>query len=134
AGIRRQLAVDHVEAGGFAGAVRPDQREEFARREFECHIVDGAHAAERFRQARDREHAHGAALRGRHSAAAPARPLGKINTSTKMIPPSRARQYSVWRMTVSCSSAKAEAPTIGPLNVWMPPSSTMTRPSIERPT
>ena len=29
---------------------------------------------------------------------------------------------------------KAVAPTIGPVRVWMPPSSTMTRPSIERPT
>ena len=34
---------------------------------------------------------------------------------------------------VSCKTAKTEAPTIGPASVWMPPSSTMTRPSMERP-
>ena len=32
------------------------------------------------------------------------------------------------------SVANTEAPTIGPVSVWTPPSSTMTRPSIERPT
>ena len=32
----------------------------------------------------------------------------------------RAR-YSVWRMTVSCSTANTDAPTIGPVSVWMPP-------------
>ena len=48
------------------------------------------------------------------------------------MPPSSARQYSVCRMTVSCNIANTEAPTIGPVSVWMPPSSTITRPSIER--
>ncbi len=46
--------------------------------------------------------------------------------------PSSARQYSVCRMTVSCNVAYTEAPTIGPVSVWMPPSSTITSPSIER--
>ena len=36
-------------------------------------------------------------------------------------------------MTESCSSANTEAPTIGPDKVLMPPSSTITRPSMERP-
>ena len=61
-------------------------------------------------------------------------PCGKASTSSRMMPPSSARQYSVCRITVSCSMANTEAPTIGPVSVWMPPSSTMTRPSIERPT
>ncbi len=67
-------------------------------------------------------------------AKAPAMPPGNTSTSSRMMRPSSARQYSVCRMTVSCSSANTVAPTIGPLSVWMPPSSTITRPSIERPT
>ena len=37
-------------------------------------------------------------------------------------------------MIVSCSQRKDGCATIGPLNVWKPPSSTMTMPSIERET
>ena len=51
-----------------------------------------------------------------------------------MMMPKSARQYSVCRITVSCKIAKTDAPTIGPVKVWMPPSSTITSPSIERPT
>ncbi len=50
-----------------------------------------------------------------------------------MMPPKSACQYSVSRMTKSCSSANAVAPTIGPDKVPTPPSSTITRPSMERP-
>ena len=46
--------------------------------------------------------------------------------------PSRARQYSVWRATLSCNVRKLTLPTIGPTSVPMPPSSTMTSPSTER--
>ena len=74
--------------------------------------------------------------RGRRStcATAPTMPPGNASTSSRMMPPSSARQNSVCRMTVSCSTAKTDAPTIGPVSVWMPPSSTITRPSMERPT
>ena len=51
-----------------------------------------------------------------------------------MMTPSSARQNSVWRMMVSCSTANTEAPTIGPTSVCRPPSSTITMPSTERPT
>ena len=37
-------------------------------------------------------------------------------------------------MTLSCRKVKTAAPTIGPVRVWMPPSSTMTMASIERET
>src|SRR6185312_5862249 len=132
--VRRELAVDHVEAGGLAGAVRTDHGEEFARVDRETRFVDGVHAAERFAERADGEHGHGARLLRSSAAAAPTMPCGKASTSTRMMTPSSARQYSVWRITVSCSVAKNDAPTIGPVRVWMPPSSTMTRPSIERPT
>ena len=46
AGVRRKLAVDHVEAGRLAGAVRADHGKEFAVLHVEAHVVDGAHAAE----------------------------------------------------------------------------------------
>ena len=39
---------------------------------------------------------------------------GTASTSSRMMTPSSARQYSVCRMTVSCSTANTEAPTIGP--------------------
>ncbi len=48
--------------------------------------------------------------------------------------PSSARQYSVARITVSCSQVKTPAPTTGPASVCTPPSSTITSPSTDRPT
>ena len=50
AGVGRELAVDDVEAGRLAGAVGPDQGEEFAAPDVEADLVDGAHAAKGFRQ------------------------------------------------------------------------------------
>src|SRR5262249_11304979 len=135
AGVRRELAVDHVEAGRFAGAVRADHGQELAAPDREAHVVDGAHAAEGFGQRADRQLAHvGVFRRGTSRAKPPTMPPGKARTSSRMMTPRSARQYSVCRMIVSCSSANTEAPTIGPVRFWMPPSSTMTRPSIERPT
>ena len=46
AGVGPELAVEHVEAGGLAGAVRPDQRQQLAGRDREGHAVHGLHAAE----------------------------------------------------------------------------------------
>jgi hypothetical protein len=48
AAIGRQLAVDHVEAGRFSGAVRADHGEEFALADLEADIANGVHAAEGF--------------------------------------------------------------------------------------
>ena len=65
---------------------------------------------------------------------APTMPPGNTSTSSRMTAPSRPRQNVVWRMTLSCRTVNSAAPTIGPVRVWMPPSSTMTMPSIERET
>ena len=45
-GIRRQLAIDQVEARGFAGAIGSDQRNQFAFRDGKSHAIDGPHAVE----------------------------------------------------------------------------------------
>src|SRR5262249_49419237 len=133
--VGRKLAVDHIEAGRLAGAIGPDERQELASSHREADLPHRMDAAERLRQRRDLEHAHAVPPRSlTRLATAPTMPLGKARTRMRMMPPRSARQYSVWRMIVSCSHAKTLAPTIGPLSVWMPPSSTMTRPSIERPT
>src|SRR5262249_11769247 len=82
-----------------------------------AHAVDGAHAAEALAQVADLEDAH-RGLRAR--------------TSTRMITPTAARQYSTFRAATSCSQVKSAAPHTGPASVWMPPSSPMTSPSTER--
>src|SRR5438094_9723747 len=46
AGVRGELSVHHVEAGGLAGAVRSDEGEEFAAAHREADAIDRAHAAE----------------------------------------------------------------------------------------
>ena len=99
-------------------------------------LADRAHAAEGLGQTSGPASTLMARLtRLRQSAAkAPTMPCGNASTSSRMMAPSSARQYSVCRITVSCKVANTEAPTIGPVSVWMPPSSTITRPSIERPT
>src|SRR5204863_3492775 len=58
AGIRPELAVDHVEAGRLAGTVRADEREKLAATHGEAHLVDGAQAAEGFGQPFDLEDVH----------------------------------------------------------------------------
>ena len=63
----------------------------------------------------------------------PAIPCGTTSTRSKITPPSSARQYSVWRATLSCSQVNVTLPTIGPDKRLMPPSSTITSPSTERP-
>ena len=102
AGIGQELPVDHVEASRLAGAVGADQRQELAFAHVEADAVDGAHAAERFSQRMDREHAHGEArLLARNLAIVPTMPPGNTKTSSRMTAPSSARQYSVCRMIVS---------------------------------
>ena len=136
AGVGRKLAADDVEAGRLARAVRPDQRQHLAGGDIEADIVDCMHAAERLGELAHGEKAH-ARLRFAH------KPVGeRAGDAAREMPapgaritrPRSARQKVVWRMTVSCSQVKIAAPTIGPLNVWTPPSSTMTMPSSERET
>src|SRR5262249_34031053 len=119
----------------FAGAVWSDQRQKLTATDFECDAIDGVNAAEGFVQIADRKHRHGALCqttirlamrRATPLARTPTIPPGNTSTSSKMMAPSRARQYSVWRMTVSCSVVKIAAPAIGPLRESRPPSSTMT--------
>ena len=50
------------------------------------------------------------------------------------MPPSSARQIFGLAHDGVLQHRETEAPTIGPLRVWRPPSSTITSPSIERPT
>src|ERR1700694_1292738 len=95
AGIRRKLAVDHVEAGGLAGAVRTDHGEELAALDLEAHAVDAAYAAERLGERTHRELAHTALRRAAIRPMAPTMPPGKTRTRSRMMPPSSARQYSV---------------------------------------
>src|SRR5262249_60626965 len=133
---RLELPVDHIETGRLSGAVRPDHGKEFTSRDIEADIVDRAHAAECLGQRanlKDLAHDLAPALR-QIDEKAPTIPCGNASTSSRMISPRSARQYSVCRITVSCRVANTDAPTIGPVRVWMPPSSTITRPSIERPT
>ena len=56
AGGRLVEAGQHVERGGLAGAVRPDQRVNAAAPDRDIDAVDGLQAAEIFRQALDLEH------------------------------------------------------------------------------
>src|SRR5688572_1022642 len=57
--VRRELAGDHVEYCGLAGAVRADQREDSALRHVEADIVDGDQSAEALADAVDfEERAH----------------------------------------------------------------------------
>ena len=50
AGVRRLQPGDEIEQRRFAGAVRPDDAERFALRDFQLDAVDGFERAERSRQ------------------------------------------------------------------------------------
>ena len=58
AGVGADLAVQHVEAGGFAGAVGADEGKHFTARHGEGYVGDGLDAAEGFAQAGDGEDRH----------------------------------------------------------------------------
>ena len=47
---------EHFDGGGFAGAVRPQESEDFALRDLEGDVVDGSEIAERFDQIADGNH------------------------------------------------------------------------------
>src|SRR5919201_5097653 len=135
AAIGCELPIDHVEAGGFARAVGADQRQELAFADVEADILDRMHPAERFGQVADAEHAHAGFLRAAvRLLSAPTMPPGNTSTSSRITAPSRPRQKAVWRMTLSCSTVKTAAPTIGSVSVCIPPKSTITIASIERDT
>src|SRR5437660_1422034 len=133
--IRRDLPVDHVEAGRFARAIRADQRQKFALADIEADVLDGVQAAKSLREVADAQHAHAPFLRAAiRLLSAPTMPPGKTSTSSRITAPRSPRQNAVWRMTLSCRTMKTAAPTLGPVRVWMPPKSTMTMASIERET
>src|SRR5438067_179330 len=134
AGVGAELAVDDVEAGGLAGAVRSDEREELSCREREAHVFDSVHAAEGLLQVAHLEKRAHPRARLAQPAIVPAMPDGKTSTSTRISTPSTPRQYGVCRITESCSTVNTGAPTSGPARSWMPPSSTITSASIERET
>src|SRR5215510_1537113 len=135
AAVRRELPVDHVEAGRFARPIRADERQELAFADLEADVLDGVHAAKSLRQIEDAQHAHAGFLRiAIRLLSAPTTPPGKTSTSSRITAPSKPRQNAVWRMTLSCRRVNTTAPTLGPVRVWMPPKSTMTMASIERDT
>ena len=90
AGIGPDLAVQAVEAGGLAGAVRPDQRQKLAGLERESRRrPPPATPPIRLAQALDLEHRHqlARALPASLAWAKPTMPCGKASTSTTMIAP-----------------------------------------------
>src|SRR6185312_13285857 len=124
-GVGPQLAIEKIEAGGLAGAIGADHRHPLARGDREADIGHGAHGAEGFREiARLENH--------RRRRTTEARPPGSARTSARIAKPTAARQYSKPRAAASWSQVYAAAPQTGPVSVWIPPSSTMTRPSTER--
>src|SRR5690606_5782301 len=104
AGRRIQLAVDHVEGGGLAGAVGADQGKQLALVKIEADVVHGKVAAELLGKVSDFEQAHAAfsltfwRRDSRFSNSClkkPAMPCGKASTSINMTPPNMACQYWV---------------------------------------
>ena len=88
---RRKLAVDHVEAGALARAVRSDERKHLAGFEREAHAPDRLEAGIGLAELLDDENAHGlsssrrAGARAlRQASKAPTRPLGNSTTSRMM--------------------------------------------------
>src|SRR6266699_3155081 len=81
--IGLELPVDHVEAGRFAGAVGPDQRQELTLADRETDAIDGVHAAEGLLEAGNGEHAHGRPRDKRSFARLPAMPSGNSNTRAR---------------------------------------------------
>src|SRR3546814_575572 len=134
AGIRAQLAVDAVEAGGLAGAVRADDRDQFARRHLEADAVDRPDAVERLSQAGHAQERHRVPHRRRRCCACPAMPRGNSSTSTTMPQPSRARQKSVAAASSTCISLYAAAPTTGPDTLPVPPRNNLPNPPNDPPT
>ena len=80
---RRELAVDHGEAGALARAIRPDKRKHLARFEREAHVPDRLEAGIGLAEVLDDENAHGFAKKAngaralRQASNAPTRPCGK---------------------------------------------------------
>ena len=115
--IGLELAIDHVEGGGLARTIRADQGQQFSRSQIERNAVDRFHATKRFAQpghsqqrqrgwvhalipSTERTSAAGwpktasrnARLRSANCFTKPAIPCGNSSTSSKIMPPSMARQ------------------------------------------
>ena len=137
AGVRRELAVDEVEAGRLAGAVGSDQRDQLAGGDGERHVVDRAHAAEGLGECRR------PASIGARSSACATRRRSRLREraadahrkhSTMAGSARRAARASIRcaRASESASHVNAAAPSSGPNSALRPPSSTMTSASTER--
>ena len=115
AAVGNLLAVEHVEAGALARAVRADQRQDLAGFQRKGDAAHGMHAAIGFGQAFDRQQcgcaAHSADSMREASTAGcgdarvyvslivsitPTMPLGKATTISTMKPPSTSFDQSVW--------------------------------------
>src|SRR5262245_52370346 len=84
AAVGAVVAGDHVEERGLAGAVRPDDPEQIARRDREAHVRHGGETAEALRHALERQErrlAHACALRALSRDATPTSPSGTNRTT-----------------------------------------------------
>src|SRR3984957_9124997 len=96
AGVRREDAVDQVEQGRLAGAVRPDQAEDLALAHLEREVAHGLQAAEALAhlgEREDRRHSSTRWLRGKRVWMKPIRPEGKNSTMTS----SSAPEITSWK-------------------------------------
>ena len=87
--VRPELARQHVEQGGLAGAVGTDEGTDLAARHDQVHRGHGLDAAERLREPARLEHGRG---HGPLQRSEPAMPRGKARTRRARIPPSTSCQ------------------------------------------
>src|ERR1700687_4247623 len=78
--VRKPLPIDHIEAGGLAGAIGADQGEKFAARDRKAYVVDRPDGAKAFRQRSDRKLRHDFCRRTISRMKAPTKPDGKAST------------------------------------------------------
>ena len=109
AGVGRELAVQHVEAGALARAVGPDQRQQLAGVDGEGDVGHRLHAAERLVQPLDLQHrAHARPPSDATSALRPpTRPCGKSSTISRITAADHgAPEFGAARATSSRSQVK----------------------------
>ncbi len=93
AAVRRQFAVNDVEARRLARAVAADHRHHFARGDGERDVAHRIDAVERLGERTDAEQR--STHRVRRNRKVPPMPFGKTLTISRMPTPTHARQYSV---------------------------------------
>ncbi len=115
AAIRPELPADHVEDGGFAGAVGADQRDHLAALHGKADLARRDDAAEGFAQPLHRQQAH--ARSSRHCRIVPTRPRGKTSTMPMIARPRPSRHRDVRGMSWSRRTCSTAEPTSGPAMV-----------------